>query len=495
MRGETAHRLTQRHDAQLARPVAEQVQTETGVVEEGQVCAGVAQADDAVRVVQHAAHGLLVAVEQLRGVDGAQVFRQRQVEHHIERVATLRCRDVGQRALLERPIFFAHHLDHVHLVPFAVEQPEAGRPRQFAAQRRAKRGIGQHRAQRLTGQPERWLPSLQAFDRIGRGEREIHRQRAARHLARQTVAARIGGRNRVEVVEHRAAVGAVVQQRRHHHRAPAGGCQRLEEIHRGVTALGQHEDAVAALAHRLHQRRQLNVVGQPRRHRFAALAVVRRAGAAGKADRAGLHRAAHQRLHLRHFAGRRGARGRIGAHHVSAHRRMAHIRRHVDGAAPSPQLSQVLGKGFETPADAAAQHVERHAFDLRQVAHRQIAVARSAWRDREAAVADHCRRHARGRRRPQARVPGDLRVVVGVAVDDARHQHQTAGVDHLRRIAWQVGSDRDDAAGGHRHVEPQRAGAAAVAHLRAADEQFHARHHAVFSCGAACIDSISRRSR
>ena len=43
------------HRAAVARPVAEQVQAEAGVVEEGEVGAGVAQADDAVRVVEHAA--------------------------------------------------------------------------------------------------------------------------------------------------------------------------------------------------------------------------------------------------------------------------------------------------------------------------------------------------------------------------------------------------------------------------------------------------------
>ncbi len=78
---QAAHRLGQAHRAALAHPVAEQVQAEAGVVEEGQVRAGVAERDDAVRVVQHAAHGLFVAVEQLRGEDGAQVLGERQVEH------------------------------------------------------------------------------------------------------------------------------------------------------------------------------------------------------------------------------------------------------------------------------------------------------------------------------------------------------------------------------------------------------------------------------
>ena len=45
-------------------------------------------------------------------------------------------------------------------------------------------------------------------------------------------------------------------------------------------------------------------------------------------------------------------------------------------------LSEVLRKGLEPPIDALAQDVERHALDLREIAHRPLAVlglARVRW--------------------------------------------------------------------------------------------------------------------
>ena len=50
---------------------------------------------------------------------------------------------------------------------------------------------------------------------------------------------------------------------------------------------------------------------------------------------------------------------------------------------------EVLRDGLELPADAGAQDLERHAFDLGEVAHDPLAVGGAARRDGEAAVADH----------------------------------------------------------------------------------------------------------
>ena len=149
VRGQLAHRLGHRHRAALARPVAEQVQPEAGVVEEGQVRARVAEADDAVRVVQHAADRLLVAVEQLRGEDRAQVLGERQVEHHVERVRRLarrrsrRCSAARARACA-RP----RDLDHLDLVPLAVEEAEGRRRRELGAHAVAEGAVGQSALER-----------------------------------------------------------------------------------------------------------------------------------------------------------------------------------------------------------------------------------------------------------------------------------------------------------------------------------------------------------
>ena len=66
------------------------------------------------------------------------------------------------------------------------------------------------------------------------------------------------------------------------------------------------------------------------------------------------------------------------------------------------------------------------------------AVGGLARRDGEAAVADHCGSHAERGGGLERRVPGDLRVVMGVAVDDAGHQGQPVGIHHLFRIVWKV---------------------------------------------------------
>jgi hypothetical protein len=116
-------------------------------------------------------------------------------------------------------------------------------------------------------------------------------------LPEQLAATRVGGADRVEVGEHRAGVGAVVQQRGDHHR-PAGACRHLfQQRHGHLPALGDHVDAAAAVRHRLDQRQMLGVAGQARRHRHAALAVVRRAGGTGETHRAGVHGLADHRRH------------------------------------------------------------------------------------------------------------------------------------------------------------------------------------------------------
>ena len=94
----------------------------------------------------------------------------------------------------------------------------------------------------------------------------------------------------------------------------------------------------------------------------------------------------------------------------------------------------------------------------------------------------------------QRRVPGDLRVEVGVAVDDAGHQRQAVGLDDAR------GASASPMRGATRAIRPaatatsaRRGGAPLPSRqLGAADQEVD--HYAVFSSGAANSDSISRRT-
>ena len=72
------------------------------------------------------------------------------------------------------------------------------------------------------------------------------------------------------------------------------------------------------------------------------------------------------------------------------------------------------------------------------------------------------------------RVPGDLRVVVRVVVDDARHQREAVGVDRLR---WpELPSDLGDSSVLHGEVAATGRRAEAVEQQRVADDEVvHAR--------------------
>ena len=285
------------------------------------------------------------------------------------------------------------------------------------------------------------------------------------------MAALVGGCNRVEVVEHRLRIGAVVQECRDHYRAAAVGGQRFEKRHRRVSAFGQHVDAVAARAHRGDQRPHLALVGETGRHRQSALAVMRGRRAAGEADGACVHRFADDGLHLRDLRPGGRALRRVVAHHVSTDAAVSDVSGDVDCGPFAPKLRHVLGERLELPCDAPPQHVQRHALDLREVAHRDVAVLRPARRDGEAAIADHRRGHAERRRRPDMRIPGDLGVEVRVAVDDARHQRETVGCDHLACGCAERGADRGDAAPGDGDVVDCRCAASAVEDQRVAEEK------------------------
>src|SRR4051812_29436902 len=99
-------------------------------------------------------------------------------------------------------------------------------------------------------------------------------------------------------------------------------------------------------------------------------------------------------------------------HDVRAQRRMADERGDVDRGALALEHVEVLREGLEIPADARAQDIERHAFDLGEIAHYPLAVRGAAGRDSEATVADDGSRYPERRRWRHARVPRDLRVVV-----------------------------------------------------------------------------------
>ena len=122
-----------------------------------------------------------------------------------------------------------------------------------------------------------------------------------------------------------------------------------------------------------------------------------------------------------------------------------------------------------------AQRVEVHALDDREVADHQVARGGRRRHDAEAAIAHHRRGDAERRRGRERGVPGDLRVVVRVHVDDAGREHEPVGVDRLGALVLDL-ADAGDAAVLDREVGALGLVAQAVDDGGAADDEIDHRY-------------------
>ena len=137
--------------------------------------------------------------------------------------------------------------------------------------------------------------------------------------------------------------------------------------------------------------------------------------------------------------------------------------------APADQI-QVLREGLEVPDDALGQRRGVHVLDVLERAHDHVVVLGAGRRDREAAVARHHGGDAVEARRLERRIPEDLRVVVGVDVDEAGRDGAARGVELA--LAAQLRPDLADHAVGDRHVGDAAGRAAAVEDRSAANHEF-----------------------
>ncbi len=125
---------------------------------------------------------------------------------------------------------------------------------------------------------------------------------------------------------------------------------------------------------------------------------------------------------------------------------------------------------------------ERHPLDARHHPRDVVDVLRRHGRQRESAVAAEHRRHTVQRRGAGIGVPEELRVVVGVQVDEAGRDEHAGGVDHgvgARGVG--AGPDPGDALALDHHVGPDRRRAGPVDDGAAPDGDGHARSSC--SCG------------
>ena len=150
---------------------------------------------------------------------------------------------------------------------------------------------------------------------------------------------------------------------------------------------------------------------------------------------------------------------------------MTNVSGNIDDATFAPEHGQIFWEGFKVPVNALLQHIQRHAFDLGQIAHGQFTVAGTAWRNREAAVANDGCGHTHGGRGPDIRIPRDLCVKVGIRIDDAWHQRQSGRVNLTTGGERQVCTHGKDATLAHRYVLYQWVVATAVVYQGLANEE------------------------
>ena len=196
-----------------------------------------------------------------------------------------------------------------------------------------------------------------------------------------------------------------------------------------------------------------------------------------KTERTGVHALFDQRAHRRHVAGRRRlALDAALAHHEDAHRRMRHLRREIDVAAPGRQGVEIVGEALPVPRHAFAHHQLGNVLDAFHDLHQRVAVGGPAGREADAAVAHQHRRHAMAGGGREPLVPGRLPVIVGVDVDEARCHREPLGVDLLAAGAWDA-ADGGDLAILHRDIGRARFAAGPVKHGAVAHHQIELGRH------------------
>nr|WP_262402566.1 hypothetical protein [Actinomadura sp. CNU-125] len=237
----------------------------------------------------------------------------------------------------------------------------------------------------------------------------------------------------------------------------------------------------------------LVVLGEAARHRASVGALVRGLPRRGEPHRARRHGLAHDAAHRLGLGGGRGAL--LAADREQPQRRVPDERADVEALGARVDGGKVVGVGLEAPVDALVEGLQRHALDVLQGADDDVAVLGAGGRDAEAAVAHDDAGHAVPAGRGEVAVPEDLRVVVGVDVDEAGRERQAVQVDDLgARARRQLAgcADGGDAVGLDGDVVRDGRAAGAVHQRGAAQQQVHLRsdrsRRAVRSGPGGCVN-------
>ncbi len=223
--------------------------------------------------------------------------------------------------------------------------------------------------------------------------------------------------------------------RRHHERHAGVGreCDQLLSVRlralTGQRVLDVLECAAALLADDPHQLVDLAPRRQSRRDRPVVGGLVLHGPRRREPGRSGVETLTELRGHRAHVVVVGLVLERALAHHVRAERRVSEQRRVVHALGESVDRVEELRVGGPAPVDALGERDPGDVLGSLEVAHHQHRLFGGRRCKREAAVAHHRGGHAVPARVRARRVPEDLRVEVGVDVDEPRRDHEAVGVD------------------------------------------------------------------
>ena len=257
----------------------------------------------------------------------------------------------------------------------------------------------------------------------------------------------------------------------------------IEVVHR-IGADQRHlDEALVAPAEHARQREAGFVGHQVGHHRRAVKVALHARGAVriealrGPSARAGVHRLVEQPANLaRLLLGGRPRLGRFQTHHPRQQRRDRNVRQDVHRLGTAIDAVEKFGEGGPIPRHPGLHRGVRNRFDARHREHRALAALGMHRGEAEAAVADHDRRDAVPARDGAVRIPEQLRVVMGMQIDEAGRDDQSRGVDRLRGVGGAQPPDFRDAAVLDADVAAKARHPRSVHHHSIANDQIELRH-------------------
>ena len=403
---------------------------------------------------QLADHGRVVVTDRFADEPGAEILVECQVDHGLAARRAPLAGDLVDGPPDQVVVALVHHVAHHE--PTGAESA-AGPPGQRVHLVDQCLALVRHGGQLLGAVADRGdLPpgGHAQQHQAALVEREADVDRAGLHLRPHGGAAGSCRFDGAHDPHDAVVVGVGVEQRRQRGGDPVTQRQVGQLLDAGDRQLGVVElvddlqDRVA-LAEHGRQCVELGRCGPPARHRAVGLVDVDEAGA--QADRAGVETHAQQVGHRGHLVGGRRPLLGLGAHHVHPQHGVTDERRHVQGDVLGERVEPAAEPFPPAPVDAGIEGRFGHLLDQAEHAAERIPLLGPQRCQRQRAVAGHHGGDAVLDRRKGVRVEAELRVVVGVGVDEPGGDHTPGGVEHLARLAG-AAADGDHLAVVDRHV-------------------------------------------